>query len=96
MEHLLATHSLALLPQGWDVAHTSSAPQERRNRETAGIELLFLGVASLLPGTLVRFHGGSDMRWQDVGDLGVTAEDPADKEQCLKVEDAALSHRPPS
>ncbi|CAF87969.1 unnamed protein product, partial [Tetraodon nigroviridis] len=37
-----------------------------------------------LKGTLVRFHGGSRMKWQDVDDLDSTEEDSADEEQSLK------------
>lgn len=37
------------------------------------------------PGTLVRFHGGSNMKWQDVDDLDSTEEDSADEGQSLKV-----------
>uniref|UniRef100_H3C865 HMG box-containing protein 1 n=1 Tax=Tetraodon nigroviridis TaxID=99883 RepID=H3C865_TETNG len=42
-----------------------------------------------LKGTLVRFHGGSRMKWQDVDDLDSTEEDSADEEQSLKVQGAA-------
>lgn len=104
MEHLLATHSLALLPQRWDVTHKVTLHHYKRRRRvhvhtkllsTGGEQkLLFLNADFLLPGTLVRFHGGSNMKWQDVDDLDSTEEDSADGEQSLKVQGAAVSHRP--
>lgn len=33
----------------------------------------------------MRFHGGSNMKWQDVDDLDSTEEDSADEGQSLKV-----------
>lgn len=76
MEHLLATHSLALLPQRCLIVIYLF---------DSGLEPLFLDC--LLPGTLVRFHGGSNPKWQDVDDLDSAEEDSADEEQSLKVED---------
>lgn len=99
MEHLLATHSLALLPERWDVTHAKSLFKRRtvhnHTKSTGGDQKLsFLDADSLLPGTLVRFHDGSNMKWQDIDDLDSTEEDSAGEEQSLKVQDAALSDRP--
>lgn len=51
------------------------------SRGDINVRLLSESGFSLSPGTHLRFHGGSNVEWQDIKDLESAEEDSADEER---------------
>lgn len=51
------------------------------SRGDINVRLLSESGFSLSPGTHLRFHGGSNVEWQDIEDLESAEEDSADEER---------------